>query len=364
MSVRVLLVSSLPPPEGGISTWTCIALASPLATEFEIRVLDTAPPDKQGVSADRIFRPVRAVAAVRVLLRAVWLFLRFRPHVVHVNTPYAWAFVRDGAVCWLAWLFGVRSLLHFHGSLFPDFVESLGPWARRIIWATLERCSLLVALEAKTDTYLRTGVRRARVVQLPNPIALEAFSGVPRVPSGSKDRVELLYVGWVVESKGIRELLEAVAEISEVRLSLLGPEEPEFLQKLEPMLQRLGDRVVRMGACPYDRVIEAFGRSDIHVLPSHVEAFPFVVLEAMAAGRPVVATEVGAIPEMVRDGVDGFVVPPRDASALGARLTQLVADDDLRVRMGASGRARVEEHYAVPVVLGRLAEFYRELAEG
>ncbi len=363
MSVRVLLVSSLPPPEGGISTWTCVALASPLAEEFEIRVLDTAPPDKQGVSAERIFRPVRAVAAVRVLLRAVWLFLWFRPHVVHVNTPYAWAFVRDGAVCWLAWLFRVRSLLHFHGSLFPDFVESLGPWARKIIWATLERCSLLVALESKTSNYLRSGIRRARVVELPNPIAMEAFSGVPPVRRGSDRPVEILYVGWVVESKGIRELLEAVEGNPGVRLSLLGPEEPEFLQKIEPLLQRLGDRVVRMGACPYERVIEAFAQSDIHVLPSHVEAFPFVVLEAMAAGRPVVATDVGAISEMVRDGVDGFVVPPRETSALAERLSQLAVDEDLRVRMGANGKVRVEENYSVSVVLGRLAEFYRELAE-
>lgn len=356
-------MSPVPPPEGGIATWTTVVLASSLAKEFEIRVLDTAPPDKQDISTERLFRPVRAMAALRVLFRAVWCLVWFRPHVIHINTPYAWAFVRDGAVCWLAWFFGARSLLHFHGSVFPDFVESQGSLAQRLIGATLERCSILVALETRTERYLQDRVRRARVIQLANPVSAETFFGVPPVRSGPAAPVELLYVGWVVESKGICELLEAVAELSNVRLSLVGPEELEFQRKLAPIFEQLGDRVVRMGPCSHEGVIEAFSRSDIHVLPSHVEAFPFVVLEAMAAGRPVVATGVGAVAEIVRDGIDGFIVPPRDVSVLTARLLQLAEDPELRARMGASGRARVEARYTAPIVLGQLAQIYRELVE-
>lgn len=362
MRVRVLLVSPVPPPEGGIATWTFVALASPLATDFEIRVLDTAPPDKRGVSAERHFRPIRAVASLGVLFRAVFLFLRFRPQIVHVNTPYGWAFVRDGGICWLARIFGARSLLHFHGSVFPDFAEAQRPLLRRAIRATLETCSLLIALESRTEAYLRGLVPGARVIQLPNPVELGAFADVPRINSDPKERLELLYVGWIVESKGILELLDAVVAEPAIRLSLVGPEDPRFRRQLQPALDRLGDRVQLLGPCSHERVVERFGRSDIVVLPSHVEAFPFVVLEAMAAGRPVVVTNVGAIPEMVRDGIDGFVVPPRDAEALAERLGQLVADPGLRARMGSSGRARVEERYSVPVVFGRLAEFYRELA--
>ena len=134
-----------------------------------------------------------------------------------------------------------------------------------------------------------------------------------------------------------------------------------YRARVAPTLDRLGDRVRVLGPCSHDRALEILAESDIQVLPSYIEGFPIVVLEAMAAGLPLLATSVGAVPDVIRDGIDGFVIPPRDTETLSERLGQLAADPALRERMGQSARQRVEAHYAEAVVFGELGELYREL---
>jgi glycosyltransferase involved in cell wall biosynthesis len=99
----------------------------------------------------------------------------------------------------------------------------------------------------------------------------------------------------------------------------------------------------------------------VFVLPSHVENFPITVLEAMSAGRAVVASRVGGVPDQIEDGVGGLLVPPRDPGALAAALGQLAHDRALRERMGALNARRARERYDSPVVFGRLSALYDRL---
>jgi len=100
---------------------------------------------------------------------------------------------------------------------------------------------------------------------------------------------------------------------------------------------------------------------DVLLLPSINEGTPVSVIEALAAGRPAVATRVGGIPDVVRDGVDGFLVDLGDADALADRLADLAADPIRRAEMGASGRARVFERYAVERLVDDVDKLYRLL---
>lgn len=112
-----------------------------------------------------------------------------------------------------------------------------------------------------------------------------------------------------------------------------------------------------------DDVPELLSSSSVFVLSSSSEALPVSVLEAMAAGLPVVATRVGGVPELVVDGETGFLVPPSDAAALAAALQRLLDDPELRARLGAAGRARAEEHFALDsFVEGHLDLYRRALA--
>ncbi len=97
------------------------------------------------------------------------------------------------------------------------------------------------------------------------------------------------------------------------------------------------------------------------MLPSANEGTPVSVIEALAGGRPVVATRVGGVPDVVRDGVDGFLVEPGDIDALAERLGRLAADPALAARMGEAGRARVLERYSVERLVGDVDALYKKL---
>jgi glycosyltransferase involved in cell wall biosynthesis len=100
----------------------------------------------------------------------------------------------------------------------------------------------------------------------------------------------------------------------------------------------------------------------VFCLPSHAEGLPMSLLEAMAAGKAAVATDVGGIPEVVRDGENGLLVPANDDARLAAALARLLGDAAARARMGQCARATIEQHYSTEVACGQLSALYRELA--
>jgi len=360
---RLLLGSGLPPPTGGIPTWTLALLGSDLARRFDVRVVDNAPSEKEAVRGESGFRWDRARDALGMLARWVWELVRFRPQVVHVNTPYYWAFLRDGAAVWLASLAGARTVLHPRGGDFPEFVAGAPGWLRRWIDATIRRADCCIALTRENEALLASIAGADRVRYVPNFVVVDDL-GALRDPAASPagGPLEVLFVGWILEAKGVRELLQAARALPDMRFTLIGAEEPAFVETIRAELEALSN-VQRLPPRPREGVLELYRAADVFVLPTWREGFPNVVLEAMAAGLPIVTTPVGAIPEAVRDGQEGLLVPPRDPAALTAALRRLVRDPDLRRDLGARARARAEQVFDVHVVMERLEALYRELLD-
>ena len=206
----------------------------------------------------------------------------------------------------------------------------------------------------------------ARDVQVA-PNCVDIRQHLPRKNS-SAGSLRVLYLGWVTPEKGVRDLLIAAGRSNSWSLTVAGPlieaawggEPPEAIVEKKG----LGERVRFLGRQDPDQARSLFDHYDVLALPSYTEGFPNVVLEAMEAGIPVVATSVGAVPEVLRDGIDGFVVPVRDVGALASRLECLAADPELRRRIGASARDRVMEHYSVDRVVSMWVEMYRRVAAG
>jgi glycosyltransferase involved in cell wall biosynthesis len=121
------------------------------------------------------------------------------------------------------------------------------------------------------------------------------------------------------------------------------------------------DLVHLLGHQPPEGLFPAVAAADIVVMPSLWEAFGIVALEAMALGRPIVASAAGGLRELVRDGRDGVLVPPDDPSALAGALMRLLGDHPLRERLGASARGRAEE-FAPAAIAARFAECVREVS--
>ncbi|MFB3880117.1 MAG: glycosyltransferase family 4 protein [Armatimonadota bacterium] len=233
----------------------------------------------------------------------------------------------------------------------------------------LRRADLVVAVsQALADRCERAGVRPERIRVIPNAVELDNGSD-PRVPDlraelGLPPRCPLVIsVGRLSAEKGHRYLVEAaravIARHTEAHFVVVGDgrERPS----LEQRAKRLGlnGQVAFAGFRPQARQLIA--QADVLALPSLTEGLPNVVLEAFAAGVPVVATAVGGVPELVRDGENGWLVSSGDAAGLGAALNAALSDRGERARRGAAGQALVRARYTFAAQAERAAEVFREV---
>lgn len=171
------------------------------------------------------------------------------------------------------------------------------------------------------------------------------------------DALRLGFVGGLHDYKGVFDLADALARVdADAHLFVAGdgPARGRFER-------RAGDRATFLGAVPYGTVPAVYHAVDALVLPSHTEGLPRVVLEAMAAETPVVATRTGGIPEVVTDGETGLLCPPRDPAALAAAIDRL-ADPALRERLGAAGHERVLSEFAWDDLYDRYERVLADLA--
>jgi glycosyltransferase involved in cell wall biosynthesis len=180
-----------------------------------------------------------------------------------------------------------------------------------------------------------------------------------------QEPARILFLGRAEPAKGIDELLDAAAALAprfpDLKLVIGGEGDLARVRRRATELG-IGERVELTGWLgPQERDAE-LARASVFCLPSHAEGLPMSMLEAMAAGRAVVVSRVGGIPETIEDHDNGLLVPPRDSRALAAALAQVLGDGALRERLARRARATIERRYSLDVVGEQLASLYRELA--
>jgi len=198
---------------------------------------------------------------------------------------------------------------------------------------------VLAASRALAEAARRLGAREVRIV--PPGVELPPEPGPPEEPPHA------LYAGRLSPEKGILELVEAARGLP---LVVVGD---------GPLRSRVPGA---LGLVPHGELGAYYERASVVACPSRREGFGMVCAEAMAHARPVVATAVGGLLDLVVDGETGVVVPPRDPPALRAALERLLADGELRARLGAAARERIAREFAVDVLTGRLVATYADAA--
>ena len=200
-----------------------------------------------------------------------------------------------------------------------------------------------------------------------------AFGPAPE-RNGAGGALRVVTVGWLRWMKGHEYALSAVRAAVDrgvpVQLDIIGgaPDaeigEPGEVRHILHTIEDLGlsDHVRLLGTLSTPQVIDELRTSDVLLHPSVSEGLPTVLVEAMACGIPVVATDVGGVTELVTDGVNGLVIPPRDPAAIAAALEALWHDPTLRARMGATGRETVLGDFTLERQLGEFEQLYGEVA--
>lgn len=220
-----------------------------------------------------------------------------------------------------------------------------------------ERRAVDLFLPVSHEVARRTGLAggTAPFEVMPNFLNDPTWAGAPGDPSLAPlpHGDFILYAGDLAPDKGVGMAIEAHARLAaRVPLVLAGRSFGEGLGTLP-------ENVIGLGLLPHDAVLAAWRRCAIGVVPSITpDAFPVSALEAMAAGAPLVASNVGGLPDFVVDGESGILVPPGDVGALAGALDRLLADPPLRRRIGAAAATRVAEHFTAAAVVPRIEAAY------
>ncbi|CAA9351548.1 MAG: Glycosyl transferase, group 1 [uncultured Nocardioidaceae bacterium] len=229
----------------------------------------------------------------------------------------------------------------------------------RVERAAVRRAAAVVVLVPRTAELLREdGVAEAKVHVLPSgfdPALFERPTG-DRFPGVPHPRVG--YVGRLAEQKRPDLLVQAFGDIR-VPASLVVVGDGPLRPQVEAAVRRspVRERITLEGFVPHEQVPAVLRSLDLLVLPSVYEEMGSVLAEAMACGLPVVASDVGGIPDVVRDGETGILVPPGDVTALGKALDSVLEDDELRERLGQEARQQ-SVRYSWPGLAARVADLY------
>ena len=288
----------------------------------------------------------------------------FQPDVLHVH----W-WVPGGFSVWPGNAAGVPVVLTSHGTdlflldRFPAARSVAGPIFRSAEQVTVISSPLLERVK-------RLGVPADRVTVLPMPVSAERFAD-PIHPVREAGR--LLFVGRLIERKGAEYAVRALADLRRqgraVRLTIIG-DGPERI-KLVALVNELGirDAVDLAGSLPHDAVAAHYRTASLLLMPSvtdwkgEQEGFGMVLVEAMASELPIVATSSGGIPDVVTDGVTGFLVPERNAAALAAAAAQLLDDPGLSTRLAMAARADLDRRFSPASLAAKFDAVYRRAVE-
>jgi glycosyltransferase involved in cell wall biosynthesis len=253
---------------------------------------------------------------------------------------------------------GLPAVVTLHG-IFADqtIAHGAAPLSRRVAYALtrrwerayLPRIRHLIAINDEVARLVAAAAPEARVYRVNNPVD-ERFFELPAESAGQG----ILFVGQLSRLKAVHVILEAFASMAaalpNATLRLVGSDEndPPYVAELRarfaPLIQE--GRVVFLGGQPPDVVLREMAQAATVVLASEYEVSPLVVIEAMAAGRPVVATRVGDVEHLIADGRNGLVVGRGNADALAWALTRVLTDADFRRSAGALARAKIAERAA------------------
>ena len=338
-------------------------------SKYEVRVMCPAGNketieglEKLGIMA--IPTPMHKLRNSKAACRLIAVIRDSRPHILHVHSQEAGLWARA-----VGWLTGVKMIVYT-----PHTVK-----IRQKRWqGAYEMWERLMGLFTHRLIALNDGQRqeliRKRIISARKTVVI--YNGIASTPfeilSGALNRNSLAIlsshkiitqIGRLSVQKGTRYFLEAAKMVLEER-----PETTFLLVGEGPLAEEMRLYAETLGISPQvrflgwrDDVPAILAATDICVLASLWEGLPYTLLEAMAARKPVVATDTDGSREVVEEGRTGFLVPPGDVPALAEKILVLLGDGELRREMGKEGRERLEKHFLVEVMIEKVEEVYDEL---
>lgn len=348
MKKKILFILHIPPPVHGSSVVGLqIKSSFTINDEFNCRYINLGTSN----SIDEIGKQgfVKLFRFASIWFSVLRQLLFFRPELCYFAiTAKGVAFYKDASIVFLVKIFGVNLVYHFHNK---GVATKQDNWFDNLLYQFVFKHSDVVLLSKYLYADIKKYVSKERVYYCPNGIS--DLEGDKRVANRNDDKsiVKILFLSNLIETKGVYVLLQACKILNDkgvlFHCTFVGGigdvSEKQFCDRTQ--LLALENRVVYLGEKHGIEKQAEFEKTDIFVFPTFFETFGIVNLEAMQFSLPIVSTFEGGIPDIVEDGVTGFLVQQKDTQALADKLEILINNTELRCQMGTAGRAKYEKEF-------------------
>lgn len=346
----LMIGTSLTKTRGGISTLIGEILRSDLQNDFAIDYIESQAEDFRGFA--------KFLLAIKAVSKFCQKILTKKNELVYVHVGSNASLYRESFFIVLAKIFGQKTITHFHAGDVEEYLEKQSKFGRKYISWAIGLSDKLIAVSENSASKLRKIAPKNEIEIIVNAINTKPFAfSINRFETREKI-VRILFVGAMGKLKGETDLANAIKLLIEehpnLRVSFLG----FGGENLEKYCAEIGiEKAVEfIGAVSLEERLEFFEKADIFALPTYAEAMPMSVIEAMAAGLPMVSTNVGGIPELIDETEEGFLVEAANVEKLADKLSELIEDKNLRVKMGEKAQKKVGEKLNFAVFTEKLKD--------
>lgn len=357
----VYVIGPLPPPYCGHSVMTQHVVEAMRSAGYTVKVFDLASMGRTGRSG--VFSARRLVEVLGLVARVSAFLVVHRPALVYLTPAQsALGAIRDLVVATVLVCSRVPYVLHFHGAHFRERYVNMGPLLGRAFRFMLVKARSLIVVADSFREQFADLVSPGRIFIVPNCVARDVFPSDKELQlkldairdERHEDSLHVLFLSNLTRSKGVFDAIEVCRLLISTGIRVCFTFAGEWpadrtREGVERLVENYGlQKNVRFaGVVTGQAKRELLRNADVFILPSYNEALPVSILEAMAWGLPVITTRVGAIPELITDGENGFLVEPGDVEAIVRRLSDLSRSPDLRRSIGARNARIARDAYTV-----------------
>lgn len=350
MKSPILMLGTARDVRGGISSVVNAYFSSELIKDYEIIYIATHVDGGKLRKLLIFFKAI--ISSIRYLFSS-------KIKLVHIHSASRASFYRKSVFVILSKVFRKKVIIHIHGGGFNIFYHNeSGTIKRKYIKNILCLADIIIALSDQWKKDIETIISKEHVVRVVNNgIVLPLVKHTIEVKN-----LIILMMGRLGEKKGVFDLIKAIEKIVRVvptvQFILAGDGDIDKVKKIVQE-KELSEYISVPGWVSNGS--EYYSNADIYVLPSYNEGLPMSILEASSYGLPVVSTSVGGIPEIIEDGLNGFLVEPGDINALEERLLSLIESPELRRKMGNAAHEKVKDKFNINHIAGQISKLYEEL---
>jgi|SRR5690554_159996 len=365
--MRILLCSPLEGAVGGIQRWTNHILkyyqknVNPSDIDLDIYSLDRKTSVVTGTSL--IKRLISGLREYPALVKGYKNeIIKNQYDIVHITSSASISLLKDIAMLRFARKKGLKSIIHFRFGRIPELLVSKN-WEYKLLLKVIRLADIAVVIDQKSYDSLKI-IGCSNIQLLPNPVTPEIHQIIERNPNIKRDTRKILFAGHVKETKGVFELIEACKQIENVSVKLIGKVTDEMRAVLLNKINETDSWLDIAGELEYEDTIKEMMSCGVFVLPTYTEGFPNVILESMACACPIIATSVGAIPEMLSVNEAkhyGICIESKNTEQLKVAINKMLNQPDFARECGENAQERVNTLYSMPIVWTQITNLWKSL---